>query len=55
MDVIHQIVEAHLIQLGKRAKPHPLVFYSPGGLLFPRNLLITFLTDCSLAGDNCHL
>jgi Bacterial protein of unknown function (DUF885) len=35
---------------GKRVKPHPLVYSQ---VAFPSNLLITFLTDCSLAGDNC--
>jgi hypothetical protein len=38
------------IQLGKRVKPHPLVYSQVAS---PSNLLITLLTDCSPAGDNC--
>ena len=40
-----------VIQLSKRVKPHPLVYSRVA--CFPSNLLITFLTDCSPAGDNC--
>jgi hypothetical protein len=36
---------------GKRVKPHPIVYSQVA--CFPSNLLIIFLTDCSLAGDNC--
>jgi hypothetical protein len=36
---------------GKGVKPHPLVYSQAA--CFPSNLLITFLTDCSPAGDNC--
>jgi hypothetical protein len=39
-----------LNQLGKSVKTHSLLY--PQVACPPSNLLITFLTDCSLAGDN---